>query len=86
MFVKVAVGQQFRLRVMPDIKSLIFGGGKEVHYIGGTEVLPPPPLPPRIHRRNRPEHVPDPTDSLSLRNRRSPWCFPWQTHPYLSFR
>ena len=42
MFVKVAVGQQFRLRVMPDIKSLIFGGGKEVHYIGGTEVLPPP--------------------------------------------
>ena len=42
MFVKVAVGQQFRLRIVPDVRSLIFGGGKEVHYIGGTEVLPPP--------------------------------------------
>ena len=42
MFVKVAVGQQFRLRSVPDVRNLIFGGGKEVHYIGGTEVLPPP--------------------------------------------
>ena len=42
MFVKVAVPQQFKLRVMPDIKSLIFGSGREIHYIGGTEVLPPP--------------------------------------------
>ena len=42
MVVKVAVPQQFKLRVMPDIKSLIFGSGREIHYIGGTEVLPPP--------------------------------------------
>ena len=42
MFVKLAVPQQFKLRVMPDIKSLIFGSGREIHYIGGTEVLPPP--------------------------------------------
>lgn len=42
MFVKVAVPQQFKLRVIPDIKSLIFGSGREIHYIGGTEVLPPP--------------------------------------------
>ena len=42
MFIKVAVPQQFKLRVIPDIKSLIFGSGKEIHYIGGTEVLPPP--------------------------------------------
>lgn len=42
MMIKVAVPQQFKLRVIPDIKSLIFGGGREIHYIGGTEVLPPP--------------------------------------------
>ena len=42
MLVKAAVPQQFRMRILPDIKSLIFGNGREVHYIGGTEVLPPP--------------------------------------------
>ena len=42
MVVKVAVPQQFKLRVIPDIRNLIFGGGREIHYIGGTEVLPPP--------------------------------------------
>lgn len=40
--IKVAVPQQFKLRVIPDIKSLILGNGREIHYIGGTEVLPPP--------------------------------------------
>lgn len=42
MFVKVAVPQQFKLKVIPDIRSLLFGGQKEIHYIGGTEILPPP--------------------------------------------
>ena len=42
MVVKVAVPQQFKLRVIPDIRNLIFGGGREIHYIGGTEALPPP--------------------------------------------
>ena len=42
MVVKVAVPQRFKLRVIPDIRNLIFGGGGEIHYIGGTEVLPPP--------------------------------------------
>ncbi len=42
MVVKVAVPQRFRLRIIPDIRNLIFGGGREIHYIGGTEVLPPP--------------------------------------------
>ena len=36
------VPQRFKLRVVPDVKTLIFGSGREVHYIGGTEVLPPP--------------------------------------------
>lgn len=42
MVVKVAVPQRFKLRVIPDIRNLIFGSGQEIHYIGGTEVLPPP--------------------------------------------
>ncbi len=42
MIVKVAVPQQFKLRVVPDFRTLIFGGQKEIHYIGGSDVLPPP--------------------------------------------
>ena len=42
MVVKVVVPQQFKLKVIPDIRSLLFGGQKEIHYIGGTEILPPP--------------------------------------------
>lgn len=42
MVVKVAVPQRFKLRIIPDIRNLIFGGSGEIHYIGGTEVLPPP--------------------------------------------
>lgn len=42
MVVKVAVPQRFKMRIIPDIRNLIFGGGGEIHYIGGTEVLPPP--------------------------------------------
>ena len=42
MVVKVAVPQRFKLRVIPEIRNLIFGSGQEIHYIGGTEVLPPP--------------------------------------------
>ncbi len=42
MVVKVAVPQQFKLKVIPDIRSLLFGGQKEIHYIGGAEILPPP--------------------------------------------
>ena len=39
---KVAVPQRFKLRVVPDVKTLIFGSGREVHYIGGADILPPP--------------------------------------------
>lgn len=34
MMMKVAVPQRFKLRVVPDVKTLIFGSGREVHYIG----------------------------------------------------
>ena len=42
MVVKVAVPQQFKLKIVPDLKTIFFGNQREVHYIGGTEVLPPP--------------------------------------------
>ena len=42
MVVKVAVPQQFKLKVILDFRSIFFGGQKEIHYIGGTEILPPP--------------------------------------------
>ncbi len=42
MVVKVAMPQQFKLKVMPSLKGLLFPGHKEIHYIGGSEVLPAP--------------------------------------------
>lgn len=42
MLVNAALPHHFRMRIIPDIRSLIFGNGKEIHYIGGTEILPPP--------------------------------------------
>lgn len=42
MVVKVAMPQQFKLKVVPSLKGLLFPGQKEVHYIGGSEVLPAP--------------------------------------------
>lgn len=42
MVVKVAVPHQFKLRVVPDFRGLFFSKHKEIHYIGGSEVLPAP--------------------------------------------
>ena len=42
MLVNAAIPHQFQMRIIPDIRTLIFGSGKEIHYIGGAEVLPPP--------------------------------------------
>lgn len=42
MIVKVAVPQQFKLKVIPDFRSIFFPNRKEIHYIGGSEVLPAP--------------------------------------------
>ena len=39
MIVKVAVPEKFKLKVVPDFRTLIFGGQKEIHYIGGTDVF-----------------------------------------------
>ncbi|SHJ35146.1 RNA polymerase sporulation sigma factor SigE [Hespellia stercorisuis] len=42
MIVKVAAPHQFQLKVIPSFRSLFFSKTKEVHYIGGSEILPAP--------------------------------------------
>ena len=42
MMVKVAVPEKFKLRIVPNVRTVLFGGQQEIHYIGGSEVLPPP--------------------------------------------
>ncbi len=42
MIIKVAVPHQFKLRVIPDFRTLFFPDKKDIHYIGGAEILPAP--------------------------------------------
>lgn len=42
MIIKVAVPHQFRLKVIPSFRTLLFPEKKDIHYIGGSEVLPAP--------------------------------------------
>lgn len=42
MLIKVAAPNQFRLKVIPSIKSLLFPNQGDIHYIGGSDVLPAP--------------------------------------------
>lgn len=42
MLVKVAVPNQFQLKVVPNFKSIFFSKNREIHYIGGSEILPAP--------------------------------------------
>ena len=42
MMVKVAVPEKSKLRIVPNVRTVLFGGQQEIHYIGGSEVLPPP--------------------------------------------
>ena len=42
MIVKVAVPQKFQLKIVPDFKKMLFSNQREIHYIGGSEVLPAP--------------------------------------------
>ena len=42
MIIKVAVPHQFKLRVIPDFRTLFFPDKKDIHYIGGSEILPAP--------------------------------------------
>ena len=42
MVIKVAVPYQFQLKMIPDIRTLLFPDRKDIHYIGGSEILPAP--------------------------------------------
>lgn len=42
MVIKVAVPHQFKLKVIPDIRTFFFSDRKEIHYIGGSDILPAP--------------------------------------------
>lgn len=42
MYIKVNVPEHFQFKMIPSFMQLLFPDRKEVHYIGGAEVLPPP--------------------------------------------
>ena len=42
MVIKVSVPKCFQFKVVPTIKNLMFFRQEDVHYIGGSDVLPPP--------------------------------------------
>ena len=42
MVIKVAAPHQFKLKVIPDLKTLFFVDRKDIHYIGGSDILPAP--------------------------------------------
>lgn len=42
MVIKVAVPHQFKLKVIPDFRTLLFPDKRDIHYIGGSDILPAP--------------------------------------------
>jgi RNA polymerase sporulation-specific sigma factor len=42
MTIKVSVPNRIRLKVIPTFRNVLMGAGREIHYIGGSEVLPAP--------------------------------------------
>ena len=42
MTIKVSVPNRIRLKVIPTFRNVLMSTGREIHYIGGSEVLPPP--------------------------------------------
>ena len=47
MYIKVSMANHFKLRMIPTMQNVMFSKQGDVHYIGGTEVLPPPLEPER---------------------------------------
>lgn len=43
MMIKVSVPGQFQFKILPTVRNLMFAGQNEVHYIGGSDILPSPP-------------------------------------------
>ena len=42
MVIKVSIPNRLKFKVIPGIKNVLFAKKGDIHYIGGTEVLPPP--------------------------------------------
>ena len=42
MTIKVSVPNRIRLKVIPNVRNVLTANAREIHYIGGSEVLPPP--------------------------------------------
>ena len=42
MMIKVAVPHRFKLKVVPDFRTFFFPDRREIHYIGGADILPAP--------------------------------------------
>lgn len=42
MMIKVAVPHRFKLKVVPDFRTFFFPDRREIHYIGGVDILPAP--------------------------------------------
>ena len=42
MIIKIGVPNQFKLKVMSNFRTLLFPDKQDIHYIGGSEVLPVP--------------------------------------------
>ncbi len=42
MTIKVSVPNRIRLKVIPNVRNMLTANAREIHYIGGSEVLPPP--------------------------------------------
>ena len=43
MMIKIAVPNQFKLKVIPDFRTLLLPDKRDIHYIGGSDILPAPP-------------------------------------------
>ncbi|MDD7176666.1 MAG: RNA polymerase sporulation sigma factor SigE [Lachnospiraceae bacterium] len=42
MYIKINVPNRFQLKMIPTLYTMLFRKEREIHYIGGAEVLPPP--------------------------------------------
>ena len=42
MLLKLSIQNKFQFRMIPDLRTILFGQRGEIHYIGGAEILPAP--------------------------------------------
>ena len=42
MMIKIAVPNQFKLKVIPDFRTLLLPDKRDIHYMGGSDILPAP--------------------------------------------